>query len=33
MKVAEKWNKKPDVSDNFYDFIVKEYSDRLEQVK
>ena len=33
MKVAEKWNKNPDVSDNFYDFIVKEYGDRIEQIK
>jgi len=33
MNLAEKWNKNPDVSDNFYDFLVKEYNDRIEYTK
>ncbi|OGI00282.1 MAG: hypothetical protein A2Y25_01480 [Candidatus Melainabacteria bacterium GWF2_37_15] len=33
LKVAEKWNKNPDISDNFYKFLVKEYNNRIEYIK
>jgi len=29
MQVADKWNQKPDVSDNFYKFLLSEYSNRI----
>lgn len=29
IKVSEKWNQNPDVSDKFYDFLKQEYSNRL----
>ncbi len=32
IKVAEKWNKNPDISDNFYNFLLKEYGDRIELI-
>ena len=31
-KVAEKWNKNPDKSDYFYDFLVKEYDNRIKLI-
>jgi len=33
IKVADKWNKNPDVSDKFYEFILKEYNNRIEHIK
>ncbi len=33
LQVAEKWNKTPGLSDNLYDFIVKEYQNRIELIK
>ncbi len=32
-KIAEKWNKNPDKSDYFYEFLVKEYNDRIKLIK
>ncbi len=32
IEVAKKWNKKPDVSDNFYAFLLREYADRIELI-
>jgi len=32
VKLAHKWNKNPDVSDNFYGFLLKEYGDRIELI-
>lgn len=33
MQLADKWNENPDVSDNFYAFLKKEYADRIEHIK
>ncbi|OGI00283.1 MAG: hypothetical protein A2Y25_01485 [Candidatus Melainabacteria bacterium GWF2_37_15] len=33
IKLAHKWNQNPDVSDNFYKFLVKEYNNRIEYIK
>lgn len=30
--VAQKWNQNPDVSDNLYDFLIKEYANRIELI-
>lgn len=32
LQIAEKWNRKPDISDNFYTFLHKEYGDRIELI-
>lgn len=32
LQLAEKWNENPDVSDNFYAFLKKEYSNRIEHI-
>ena len=32
-KVAEKWNNDPDLFDNFYDFLLKEYNNRIEYMQ
>lgn len=33
IKVAQKWNEKPDLSDNFYKFLLKEYASRIPHIK
>lgn len=32
IQLAEKWNQNPDVSDNFYEFLKKEYANRIEYI-
>lgn len=32
LELAGKWNKNPDVSDNFYVFLLREYADRIELI-
>ncbi len=32
MQLADKWNQNPDVSDNFYEFLLKEYSNRIVHI-
>lgn len=33
IQLAKKWNANPDVSDKFYEFLKKEYSNRIEHIK
>ncbi len=33
IQISEKWNKNPGTSNEFYDFMVKEYDNRIEYIK